>query len=112
MAVYNMHHNKHVWNDLELYDPDRFSAEKSKGRHPYALIPFSAGPSYSCSFLHKWDQSTFTRFFTNGTNVQLRVISQMGPMYRCSFLHEWDKGTVTRSFTNGTKVQLLGSSKI
>lgn len=41
---HGVHHNPHVWNKPEVFDPDRFTQERMAGQHPFAYVPFSAGP--------------------------------------------------------------------
>jgi cytochrome P450 len=44
IAPYFLHRHPDFWQDVEEFQPQRFSEEAAKDRHKQAFIPFSAGP--------------------------------------------------------------------
>ncbi|EFA10752.1 cytochrome P450 monooxigenase CYP4Q3 [Tribolium castaneum] len=44
LHIYDLHHNPDIYPDPEKFDPERFRPENSQKRHPFAYLPFSAGP--------------------------------------------------------------------
>jgi cytochrome P450 len=44
VPIYAVHHHASLWQDAEMFDPDRFTPEAAKARHRYAYMPFAAGP--------------------------------------------------------------------
>ena len=44
LSLYDLHMTDEYWPEPEKFNPDRFTQECSKGRHPYSFVPFSAGP--------------------------------------------------------------------
>jgi cytochrome P450 len=44
LSFYGVHHNPQVWDQPEIFNPERFTPEAAAQRHPFAYVPFSAGP--------------------------------------------------------------------
>jgi cytochrome P450 len=44
ICLYTLHRHREFWERADEFEPDRFSPERSAGRHKFAYIPFGAGP--------------------------------------------------------------------
>lgn len=44
IVTYMLHRDPNVFAHPEKFNPDNFLPERCENRHPYAYIPFSAGP--------------------------------------------------------------------
>jgi cytochrome P450 len=43
LGTYVAHHNPRYWDHPDRFDPDRFAADRAKGRAPYSFLPFGGG---------------------------------------------------------------------
>ena len=44
IPIYAIHRHRLLWQNPDVFDPDRFSPERSAGRHRFSYLPFGAGP--------------------------------------------------------------------
>ena len=44
LSTFVIHRHPDFWDRPEAFDPERFSKERSAGRHRFAYLPFGAGP--------------------------------------------------------------------
>lgn len=69
IMLLGLHRNPRHYPNPHRFDPDNFSAEKTKTRHPYSFIPFSTGQR-TCFGLYK---TRFDFFFVASTSTLFLV---------------------------------------
>lgn len=55
IPVQNIHYNGDIYENPEVFDPERFNAKNKQGRHQYAHIPFGEGPRI-CIGLYSYEE--------------------------------------------------------
>ena len=87
VSPYALHHHPRYWDHPEMFDPDRFSPERSAGRPDYAFFPFGGGPRRCIGFRFALMQSVVL-LAALGHRFELRPVPDrpVTPMLRLNFM--------------------------
>jgi cytochrome P450 family 6 len=58
IPVYGIHHDPQYYPDPQKFDPERFTEENMKERHPFTYLPFGAGQRICLGKFHEYAQTS------------------------------------------------------
>lgn len=84
-SIYSIHNDPDIYPDPEIYDPDRFTIEEVRKRHPFSFIPFGEGqrscvaPRYANTMLKIALVKILTNFEFKLDRTKTKVPLKMSP---------------------------------
>lgn len=106
IQIYNLHHNKAVWDDPYTYKPERFSSEKERNEknETFAFVPFSAGPRYivwpDVFIILSRDVKLTVNFRPVDMTLNAHFWSNWSATWGTENCHKWNQLELLRSFSD------------
>ena len=104
--IWAVHHNPDLWNDPEVFRPERFLNETGDVLQPDYYIPFSSGRCFWFSFIFLFFPHTWGRCVFQDSIEFKHYIGDIHAISRCYNWHSPEKKNNLLKFQTGLMIQM------